>query len=663
VAISLVGREPRDVVLAGSVTLHPDEVSPELEFSGLQLRSGVAAVRADGRWGTRQGLKPLNVDVTHVDRVLLGDAWTLLALQEFAPLADVASGQVVAGKLSLLPALDAGGGLRVDWQRSRGSLQLADLASAGADVPQLSAAAGSLEFARGGTQLRLTTGQIEELAISDARFDWPRRGEPRLRATAQGNLRSPLLRRTLEAQGLQRLAGDVTLEAEARGDQEMRHPESWRITARLDNASLPLSASLPPVEKLGGTVRLAAGQLRGLALAGQWLGGPVEIESRRANAQGVLAATVNGVADAAPLLKLLGQPDAAARVNGQLAWSGTLQRSPEAGGAGTWQASLTSNLSGVESRLPQPFDKPRARTLPITAELRFDARGVQEFSLDSGRDSLRGRVSNGATTAQFSIQGVAGEWRTADGTQDPQVTLSRLELRRAPAVLAAAGAMLTPDNGLAVKVAELRHANRTLGGLEASLSRSASGVEFSLESAPDSAHELDATGVCVVDTARCEMQFTVDTRQLPALLGDAKLPAEWPTQTLRASGVLAWTDAADLPHALSGAFELETQGADSGHQLMASAQLGDGVIELTNVQGAGPEPDQVFRGSGRVGLLARTYDLTIDYEKVSLAASAVPTPARARLARAWTTLRGSAARRGWTETAPARRVQWHGNWE
>ncbi len=71
----------------------------------------------------------------------------------------------------------------------------------------------------------------------------------------------------------------------------------------------------------------------------------------------------------------------------------------------------------------------------------------------------------------------------------------------------------------------------------------------------------------------------------------------------------------------------------------------------------------MFRGTGRVALLAREYDLTVDYERVSLAASAVPTPARARVARAWTALRGSVARRGWTEAPEARRVQWHGTWE
>ena len=105
------------------------------------------------------------------------------------------------------------------------------------------------------------------------------------------------------------------------------------------------------------------------------------------------------------------------------------------------------------------------------------------------------------------------------------------------------------------------------------------------------------------------------------------------------------------------------QGGGDDHQLTASATLPDGQIVLANVQGTGPEADQVFRGNGRVGLLARDYDLTVDYERVSLAATAVPSPARARLARAWNALRGSVARRGWTEAPETRRVQWHGTWD
>jgi hypothetical protein len=143
------------------------------------------------------------------------------------------------------------------------------------------------------------------------------------------------------------------------------------------------------------------------------------------------------------------------------------------------------------------------------------------------------------------------------------------------------------------------------------------------------------------------------------------LPAEWPVETLHAAGELTWPvdPQGELTRELIGQFELETEGRDSSHQLVANATLADGQITLANVQGTGPEADQVFRGAGRVALLAREYDLTVDYERVSMAASAVPTQARARVARAWTALRGSVARRGWTEVPEARRVQWHGTWD
>jgi hypothetical protein len=652
--------EPRDLGLTGAITLHED--TPAVDLAALQLRVGEASMTADGRWsGAGSPGAPLDLEFVGVDRALLGDAWSLLSLEEPPQLADVQDGRIVSGRMRLQTVTDAAG-RRVDWQRSRGSLEIAGLASAGADVPRLASAGGKLEFARGGAHLALTTGAIEELQITEARIDWPRQGGPRLRATAQGDLASPLLRRALQDHGLERLAGRVSLEAEARGEQELRQPESWRVTVKLSNASIPLGAGLSPVEKLSGTVRLAAGQLRGLSLQGSWLGGPVAVEARRAGARGVASATLNGVAEAAQLLDLLGETDTAL-VDGQLAWTGTLQRRGDADRPDGWQLSLASNLAGVESRLPAPFAKPRARALPMTAELRFDAQGVREFEIESGRDSLRGRVHEGIASARFEVQGLAGELHAASGASERRLAIDELELRGAPRVLAAAGALLPIDGELAVEVAELRHANRSLGALAASVTRRSGGMAFSLESADGSPHELNATGDCRANE-RCRLEFSLDTRHLPALLVGAQLPAEWPTQALRASGELAWPVASDdFVRALTGNFEIETQGASSEHQLIASASLADGHIDLANVQGTGPAADQVFRGSGRVALDARTYDVTVDYEQISLAASAMPTPARMRLSRAWTSLRGSVARQGWAETAPARRVQWHGTWD
>jgi uncharacterized protein YhdP len=225
---------------------------------------------------------------------------------------------------------------------------------------------------------------------------------------------------------------------------------------------------------------------------------------------------------------------------------------------------------------------------------------------------------------------------------------------------------MLPANGeLELAIDDVRYAERSLGAVRATLTRQEDGVGFSLESLQTAQHQLAAHGRCVSGEARCRLEFTADTEHLAALLRGVELPAEWPAETLHAAGELSWpaNPPGDLVRELTGQFELETQGRDASHQLVANATLADGQIALANVQGTGPEADQVFRGAGRVALLAREYDLTVDYERVSMAASAVPTQARARVARAWTALRGSVARRGWTEVPEARRVQWHGTWD
>jgi hypothetical protein len=550
----------------------------------------------------------------------------------------------------------------VNWQRSRGTLALVDLATLGRDAPRLAGAGGQLAFARGGTQLTLDSGNVEDLAISNARLDWPRTGGPRLHASLQGRMDSKLLRGVLDAQGLDRLHGAVTLDAEARGERELRQPQSWRVTARLGGASVALAEGLPPLEKLTGTIRYSAQQVRGLSLRGSWLGGPVEIEARRGSVRGMPALAISGVADAEPLLGLLGGAEAASRVSGQFAWSGILQPADE---PGAWQVSLNSTLAGLESHLPPPFDKARARNLPVNAELRVAADGVREFSI-GGRDlEVRGDVRAGVTTARFEVRGVSGELHRGAGRgADPEIRVAMLELARAPALLAVSGALLPRHGELALEVTELRSAGRTLGSLQASVRRQDDGIDFSLDTPATALHQVSARGRCDAE-GHCRADFSADTAQLAALLRGVPLPAEWPATSLRAKGSLDWPVGLTDTRALGGTFELSTQGLNAEHQMTARGTLANGQIQLADVQGTGPEPDEVFRGTGRIGLEARDYDVTVDYERVALAATAVPSTARARFARAWNVVRGSAARHGLAATAnpETRRVQWHGSWD
>jgi hypothetical protein len=658
--LRLADREPRPIAFAGAVALDTRDANA-WRFREFSLHSGTTTLAANGEWNVAAPrATPLAVSIEQVDRALLGDAWTLIAPGEPAPelLANVAAGSVESGQFELLPVRREDGAVALDWRRSSGKLLLAGLESR--DAPKLAQGRGTLDFARGGAVLRLAGGKVEDLDLKTARLDWPRDGEPRLRASLDGALSTPLLRETLAGQGLERLAGRIAFDTDVRGEKNIRDPGSWRVTARVSEATVPLAGGLPPVAGLSGTLRYSERQLRTLELAGEWFDGPVEIAARRATPRAALSFAVEGKGEVAPLLRALGQDAVADRVRGTLGWSGTVQR--VAGDADGWQIRLESSLAGVESKLPAPFAKTRARSLPVTAQLRVDSGGVRDYSVD-GRDfTVRGSARDGANAATFDVQGVAGEMVREAGA-DPSLRIAKLDARRAAGVFAVAAAMLPANGDVTLAIGELGAGGNSLGALEGSLSRRDSGLRFVVESAGDSPHRVSLDGSCA--EAQCRATFVADTSRLAPLVRDAKLPAEWPTASMHAKGELRWPfdAAADFARTLAGEFEIESQGVDGGHTLNANATIENGQVRLADLQGSGPGSGQVFRGSGRVGLVERDYDVSVDYEQVALAATAVPTPARARLARAWSVLRGSAAKQGWTEAAESKRLQWHGYWD
>jgi len=652
------GTVTRPVSLSGSIALRP---ASGWEFEDFGAASGASTVKVDGRWQPGPARPPaLALELAQLDRALIEDARRLLSASTPAPgwAQDLEQAHIVSGHIELLPAADGG----INWTRSSGSLGFEGLATTGSQGARLTAGQGTLDFARGGVRVKLDGGNVQDLAIREARVDWPRGGAPRLQASLEGGLDSALLRETLQGNGLGRLKGAVELEAEARGERALREPRQWRITAHLRDASVPLAAGLPPVEKLAGTLRYSGRQLRGVELNGQWFGGPVAIESRRGAARGALSLAMNGVADAAPLLELTGGAEAAQRVGGQFAWNGSAEYQP---GNQTWLLDVASNLAGIESRLPEPFAKPRARNVPVSAQISLAPDGIRNFVVEGGRAlEIRGEVRGGVTTTHFEVQGVSGVLHRDARRADPDMQIDELDFRRAPLLLAAAGAMLPVDGELAVQVDTLRSGNSSLGALRASIVRDESGVNFSFDTPAATVHQLSVHGRCVID-ARCRAEFSADTDNLAALLRGARLPPEWPVASLHAAGALDWpAEPGDaLLGKLAGNFTFSTQGPEPEHQLSAQATVTAGEITLAEVQGTGPAPDQMFRGHGRIGLVSNDYDVTVDYEPISLAAAGVPSTARARLARAWNAVRGSAAKRGWTEAPDTRRVQWHGTWD
>ena len=161
---------------------------------------------AQGEWGAD---RELMLTVTNLDRAFVRDGWNLLAqgVEPPALITDIHEGSVVEGVFNLVSKRDSAGQSTVNWPHSTGTLKVAGLAMASEDLPRLAAGRGSVEFARGSTKVLLDGGELDQLAITSARVDWPRKGAPKLHATLQGELSAPLLRRALSEQGLDKLTG------------------------------------------------------------------------------------------------------------------------------------------------------------------------------------------------------------------------------------------------------------------------------------------------------------------------------------------------------------------------------------------------------------------------------------------------------------------------
>ena len=211
-----------------------------------------------------------------------------------------------------------------------------------------------------------TAGRSISSRSPRARLDWPRIGAPRLHAALQGDLASPLLRHALKAQGLERLTGTVALEADARGENELRQPDLWRVSAQLTrrrDAARRRSAAGREDRGHGALRRRPVARPGARGHAGSVGRSKSNRAARRARQPRLRDQRRRRRGAAAALVR---QAEAASRVNGQLSWTGTAQRSMTAS-RDAWQISLASTLAGVESRLPEPFAKPAARALPVSA--------------------------------------------------------------------------------------------------------------------------------------------------------------------------------------------------------------------------------------------------------------------------------------------------------
>jgi uncharacterized protein (TIGR02099 family) len=189
---------------------------------------------------------------------------------------------------------------------------------------------------------------------------------------------SPLIARHLgeDFARLEALAGsaDVTLDLAL----PLRAREQYRLAAglKLAGGELAYRGFAPHVSEIFGELTFADGELRGSAVQGIFLDGPIVATVRAAAEPGYRAridvqgeVTIDAVVDAfnLPYGELLA---------GQTGWQGRL--SLPASGEGRQPAKITvsSNLSGVALRFPEPFLKPPGEPTSLELDISFPPGGL-----------------------------------------------------------------------------------------------------------------------------------------------------------------------------------------------------------------------------------------------------------------------------------------------
>ncbi len=221
---------------------------------------------------------------------------------------------------------------------------------------------------------------------------------------------------------------------------------------------------------------------------------------------------------------------------------------------------------------PSPSTKPAARALPVSAQLRVDANGIQDFQVESGRDlSIHGVVENGITTARFERagrdRGAASRSqfvRAAGSDRTPRHETCARGARRGRGA-AADERRARPDH----RRPALRRSQPGRAAGHAGTRRQRRRVLARIRARPRRTSS-PRKGVASTQRRAAASSSPPTPNISPRCCAASSCRAEWPTETLHAAGELSWP--ADL-HGRSDAGARRTvRPRDSGARQQSPAR-------------------------------------------------------------------------------------------
>jgi len=303
----------------------------------------------------------------------------------------------------------------VPGTRFTGSLTVRDANLRASDVwPDSSGIAAAMEWHGTRFHAAITHARAGAFVLTDAVADWDARAghAGRFAGRLAGDAQEAMawLRSHPEAAAWAPGLDSIDVRGATLIDLEVEQPPDSgappalpqprvRVAALLDGAELRPVAGLPPLGALRGTLGFAGGHLQRSTLTGQWLGGPANLTlaERREHGVRVLAISGHGVMDARQVAQAAGASADDSALSGSADWSALLTVVPAAG-TPRWQLHADSSLTGVVSRLPEPFAKASGAQLPLHLDLQATgSAGELRVGLGERLTGLAALVRSGET--------------------------------------------------------------------------------------------------------------------------------------------------------------------------------------------------------------------------------------------------------------------------
>jgi len=234
--------------------------------------------------------------------------------------------------------------------------------------PTIDRIGGELVFERAGLEIRGRSGQVSGVRLSDIQARIADFHDALLTIEGQGEGRARDLLRFIDDSPLAATVSTFTRDIRVEGDARL----GLRLALPLDDLSrtrvagtvfLPgndvdLDRTLPPFERVVGRLEFTESGLALPELRGIFLGGPVRVQGRPA-AGGRMRIEAAGSIDAAGMRRVVDNP-LTRRLSGRTDYRARIEVD---GRSSTLQ--IESDLVGLASALPAPFDKPARAAWPL----------------------------------------------------------------------------------------------------------------------------------------------------------------------------------------------------------------------------------------------------------------------------------------------------------